>query len=181
MITGDHSRIRLAEADDAPFLYRCYQADSPRAALLDKKREPIHPTTDELRALLSKQEAHTGAFYAVEDTEGRVRGMCSIRGANAEAAFGEASVWFLESADFDTPLANEAARFLAKRAFTWMRLNKLIVYCFVDEEDVRDLLLRNGFASNGVHREACFTRGRYHDLETFSRFAQTDPLPAPRS
>lgn len=172
MITTAHGSIRTADFDDAPALLRLYDPAFPRSALLDIRREPILPNEDDLREMLNRKEVQQGMLFAVEDGEGLVRGFCSLRGVSPEAAFGEVAVMFIEAEDHDTPLAAEAAEFLLERAFDRLRLHKVVAHCLESETALRRLLVRHGFESSGVQREVFFSLGRWHNLETFSRFAR---------
>jgi len=170
MIRGQYSGIRWAEVDDAGALKRFYDPDNPRSCLLDVRRELLVPTLDELREALGKKEQGRGAFHVIEDTEGAVRGFCSMRGANAESTYGEFVV-VLDDADFEAPLATEVFEFLIDQAFTKLRFNKVLTHCLDREEAYRSYIMRHGFKSDGVQRDVSFMLGRWHNLEAFSLFA----------
>ena len=74
MIVGEHTIIRWAEPDDAPALRSFYDPAVPRCCLLDQRREPIFPTTDELREVLAQKEMGRPVLFATEDKTGVVRG-----------------------------------------------------------------------------------------------------------
>lgn len=171
MIGGEFAQIRMAEPDDASALLRLYRDPAPRAGLLDPKREPLMPALDELRELLGHKEMQQGAFYAVEDPGGIIRGFCGLRGAGFEAAYGEIRLLFLDDSDFGSPIATETLAFLCKRAFGQMNLREILAVTLDSEQGYRALLLSQGFVSDGIQRQVFFGRGRWHDLETFSRFA----------
>ncbi len=171
MIQTPYGYIRAAESEDAPALVRLYDPARPRAALLDAKREPIMPTPDDVRELLSRKEVQQGALYAVEDATGAVRGFCSVRGVNAEAAFGETALLFLDEEAYATPLAEDVLEFVLDRAFVRLRLRKLLAHAFEGETALKAFLAGHGFESNGVQRDALYTLGRWHSLEVFTRFA----------
>jgi len=171
MINTGHGYIRTTDPDDAPAFARLYDPlGPPRAAALDLRREPILPSVDEVREMLARQETRQGAVYTVENREGEVRGFCSVRGVNAEAAFGEMAVMFADPADYAAPLAEEAAHFLFERAYARQRLAKLIGHALDGECELREFFARLGFEHCGVQREVLHARGRWHDLETFSHF-----------
>lgn len=172
MITTAHGSIRTADLDDAPALLRLYNPAFPRSALLDIRREPILPAEDDLREMLTRKEVQQGMLFAVEDRHGLVRGFCSLRGVSPEAAFGEVAVMFIEPDGHDTPLAGEAVDFLLQRAFERLRLHKVVAHCLEDETALRQLLVKHAFESSGVQREVFFSLGRWHNLETFGRFAR---------
>ncbi|HNR31940.1 MAG TPA: GNAT family N-acetyltransferase [Candidatus Hydrogenedentes bacterium] len=171
MIQTPHGYIRAAEREDAPALARLYDPEYPRAALLDAKREPIMPTEDEVRELLSRKEVQQGVLYAVEDTAGVVCGFCSVRGVNPEAGFGETSLLFLADATYETPLAEDALGFVLERAFERQRLRKLLANGLDGETALKQFLLGHGFESSGVQRNALYSLGQWHNLEVFTRFA----------
>jgi len=171
MITGTHAHIRAADSDDAPALLRLHGGPHWRAALLDQKRDPLLPTLDELTETLGRKEAQQGAFYAVEDKAGRVRGYCGLRGMNAESAFAEITILFDEDTLYAAAFADEVFAFVRERAFVRARLHKIMVQCLESEAGLRSFLLRQGFQSNGVQREVFFAGGRYWDIESFCLFA----------
>lgn len=171
MISGEFAHIRLAEPDDASALLRLYRDGTLRAGLLDPKREPMMPALDELRELLGHKEMQQGAFYAIENPGGEIRGFCGLRGAGFEAAYGEIRLLFHDETEFGQPIAFETLDFLCKRAFGQMNLRKILAVCLDSEQPFRALLLSKEFSSDGLQRQVYYGRGRWHDLETFSRFA----------
>lgn len=178
MITTEHAVIRAAEPDDAPVLQAVYRAGAPRACLLDQRREPVLPTYDEITEVMAQKEIGYPVFYAVEDKTGGLRGFCSLRGLNPEVNYSEWIVMLLEDADLKTPLAADMADFLKRQAFQRLGLNKVITHALECETALRDFLLRHGFRSDGIQREAVFTAGRYYDIETLSLFRAATPYAA---
>lgn len=171
MITGEHSVIRMAEPDDAYELKRLYESERPRSALLDRRREIPQVTVDELREGLVRHERFGGVLYAIEDKEGGVRGFGTLRGVQVEMSYSEVNLTLFEDADYATPLADEAMAFLKRTAFDVKRLNKIISHCLDCEPGYRELLIRQGFKSNGVQREMMWSQGRWHNLETLTLFS----------
>jgi RimJ/RimL family protein N-acetyltransferase len=172
VIFGEHCVIRAAEPDDAPTLKRVYDLPKPRAAILDRRREPYQPTTDELRELLASKDLKLlGEYYAVEDKTGIIRGFCSLRAGRHDVFFGEMLLMFLDEMDLTGPIAAEAFAFLRNKAFAERRLTKIVAHCLDGEEALRTFLVANGFRSDGVSREMLFTRGRWFNNETLSLFA----------
>ena len=172
MITGEHSVIRTAEQDDAAAMVRLYSPECPRAALLDRRRELLVPTTDEVRELLGRKDAQPAAFYAVEDVTGVVRGFCSIRGAQSEVLYGDFVVMFFAPDDYDAPLAEEVFAFLSERAFAQKKLNKVMAQCLDSEDALRGFLVSRGFGSQGIQRDMFYSAGKWHGLETFCLFSE---------
>jgi RimJ/RimL family protein N-acetyltransferase len=170
MITGEHSVIRMAEADDAYELKRLYDAPAPRSALLDRRREMPTMSVDEVREGLARHERFGGILYAIEDKGGFVRGFCTLRGVQVEMSYGEVVMMLFEEADYDNPLADEAYDYLHHMAFDNKRLNKVVAHCLDNEQGYRRLLVRKGFQSNGVQREVLWTQGRWHSIEMLTRF-----------
>lgn len=168
MITCEHCIIRTAEQDDAAALRRLYDTTRPRSALLDRRREMLVPSVDELREVLNHKEAKRGVFYAVEDRTGVIRGFCTVRGIHPEAAYAEFVVMFHNDADYDLSLADEACSFLTDRAFRLMRLNKVTAQCLDCEAAYRDFLVRHGFRTDGVQRDVFFTLGHWFNMESLS-------------
>lgn len=172
MIFGEHCVIRAAEPNDAPALKRVYHPGKPRAATLDRRREPILPTTDELRELLGNKDVKLlGEYYAVEDATGEIRGFCCLRAGRQDVFFGEMLLMFIEDADLGTGMAGETFAFLKHKAFMERRLNKIVAQCLDTETDLRVFLVQQGFQSDGVAREVLYTLGRWFDNETLSLFA----------
>ncbi len=170
MITGTHTVIRTAEKDDAPRLLEAYRGAVLRATLLDQRREPVQPTRDELGEMLAAKEASRGLFYAVEDPEGRVLGFCGLRGVNQEAQFAEAMLLFTDTAAEAGPAGDETAAFLLDQARGRLHLAKMMTTALDSETGLAELLARNGFVCEGAQRQAVYSGGRWHDLQTWTRF-----------
>jgi len=166
VIRGEHTFIRGTEQDDVEALYHFYSPGEPRAGLLDARREPLLPTRDDLRDLLTRKEIADGSFYTVEDRTGAIAGFCSLRGHNAESQFAEYSLHFSDSNVYETPVADEAHAFLAERAFQRLGLRKLLAHALSEEWALAAFLRRAGFASAGTQREVLYAGGRWHHLET---------------
>jgi len=175
MITAQHCFIRTADPDDALALERFYAPEKPRAAFLDRKRELLVPTFDELRELLSAKEAKAGVFYTVEDRAGTIRGFCSLRGAHPEVSHAEFVVVFADDADYDAPFADDVFEFLTDRAFVQLKLNKVLAQCLDSEAAFRAFLAARGFQSDGVQRDVLFAGGRWRRLESLSLFRSQFP------
>ena len=179
MITSGNSVIRTTEHDDAIALGRLYRPVRPRAALLDRRRELLVPTSDELRELLGHKEAQHGALYAIEDRCGALRGFCSLRGIQPEIAYADFVVLFLEDADYGAPIGEDVFGFLTDRAFVRLKLNKVVAQCLHVETAYRDFLIRHGFESEGVQRDVLFAQGRWHNQETLclfrARYGRAEP------
>jgi RimJ/RimL family protein N-acetyltransferase len=169
VIRGEHCVIRTADVDDAQVLKRLYDAEQPHAGLLDRKREVVSPTEDELREVLGRPERLT-YLHVVEDLEGWPRGVTTLRLAPHELHYAEATVIFAEEKDYAAPMADEALDFLQGLAFKRLKFNKIMVYSLNSEQGLKALLTRNGYRSNGVQREMVYTLGRWCDIETFSLF-----------
>lgn len=169
MIKGAYTYIRGTEQDDVPALAALYQGDGLRAGLLDGRREPMTPTRNELRELLTHKEVAEGGFYTVEDRTGQVLGFCSLRGVNPEAKYGEFSLLLLDPGTYAGPMAEEAGQFLFDRAFVRLGLCKVVAYCLAHERELADYLQRAGFENAGVQREVLYARGHWHDLQAFSK------------
>lgn len=169
MITGEHTFIRGTELDDVPALSVLYRAGTLRAGLLDGRREPVLPTRDELRELISRKEIAEGGYYTVEDRSGTIQGFCSLRGLNSEARYAEFSLVLLNPEAYASPLAAEAATFLFDRAFTRMGLRKVVAYCLEGEVELAAFLRGQGFESAGFQRDIVFADGRWHALEALAR------------
>jgi len=165
VISGAYGHIRQADADDAAALSVCYRTGCLRAAVLDGKREPLEPSTDELRETLSRPEAGPGLFYAAEDLEGRVRLFFVLRRAPFEARFGEFVVFYEDESELEEPLAGEMMAFVRRRAFTEMNLHKITSHRLTLEERLGQFLREQGFLGQGVLREAYYGQGRWHDFE----------------
>ena len=178
MIVHEHSVIRTADPDDAAGLVGLYSPHYPRALFLDHRRDLQAPSLTEVREALRRKEAKMGLFFVVEDKEGCIRGFCSMRNPNPETLFSEILFGFSDMEDYARPIASEVMGFLKHRAFVERRLRKLVAQCLENETAYRELLIREGFESNGVQREVLYTLGRYHDLETLTLYPK-DEVPAP--
>jgi RimJ/RimL family protein N-acetyltransferase len=161
-----HTRIRSTEPDDAGALMPFYAIGRPRAALLDGRREPLLPNSDELRESLSGKDAVQGAFYTIESQAGCIVGFCALRGLNLDAGFGEVCVLVEEDRDDAAACIAEALAFLKERAFRRMRLRKVLALALDSERALRAALVLNGFTGCGMQREVLYANGRWHDMET---------------
>ena len=179
MVVGQHSVIRSAEPDDASALKRVYDSGVIRCSLLDQRRELTMPTLDELREAMATQEMGRGVFHAVEDLDGRVRGFCSVRGANLETRFAEAVAMLIDVEDYRLPLAGEVFAFLAGQAFERLGLNKLVAHCLDSETECRAWLVSHGFSCDGLQREALYASGRWHSVEAYSLFRSASSFAQP--
>ena len=175
MIIGEHSVIRTGEPDDAYALMRLYDPGRPHSFLLGPHREVVVPTADELREVLARRDIVTGSFFVVDDKEGEVRGCAVMRAARIESEFAEVIVGLADDAEYGTPLADEALSYIRYLTLVEKKLNKIVANCLLTEQPYRDLLVRNGFQSDGVQRQIMYTLGRYHDLETLSLFRAGGP------
>ncbi len=181
MIYGEHALIRTADPDDANAFQGLYDPSFPRAALLNRIREPIFPTLDDARALFKQKPEAGGSFYAIEDREGHVRGFCALRTTQElrDTAFlSEVIALFSDESDYDSEMASEVFAWLRQTAFGERRLNKLIAHAVASEAAFIAWLKNLGFESNGVQREVLFTGGQWHNMETFTLFNPDSPLRA---
>jgi len=168
MITGACTVIRTAEPDDAGALKRLYDPAVPKCCLLDPHREPIFPTFDELREVMSKTEMGQPFLHTVEDRTGVVRGFCSLRALALDVRYGEIVMLFHDEADYAGPVAAEVFAFLAQRAFQQFHLNKIMAHVLDCERAFTEALVQYGFSSNGTQREAVYTLGQWFGIETFT-------------
>ncbi|MCK5860969.1 MAG: hypothetical protein KAH38_00700 [Candidatus Hydrogenedentes bacterium] len=168
MITGEHGYIRFSEADDALFLRQLYLDKPRRAALLDTRREPIMPTTRDIRDMLARKDAAQGLMYTVEDTAGVLKGWCGLRGINYEARYAELVLLFAAEEDYGSPLADETLDFLLGQAFKHFMLHKVLVLCLDTESALMQCLRRKDFACAGAQRQALFSSGVWNDLQMFT-------------
>ena len=165
MITTDEAYVRSTDPDDASTLIQLYAWDKPCCALLDKRREPLLPTVDELREILASPEAVKGAFHTLEDGTGQIRGFCCLRGLSQELSFCDISVLPLEVGHLSFPCLEAGMQFVMARAFEHYGVQKAMTHILSHESELRAFYERHGFQSAGVQREALFTQGRYHDIE----------------
>jgi RimJ/RimL family protein N-acetyltransferase len=170
MITGQHSCIRTSEPDDVAVLHCLYVRPLASASLMDRRREPIQPTRDELRELIRRDDAHAPSLYTVEDRKGEIKGFCMFRTGNQDLASAQAVVLFLDDGEYESPMADEVFDHFAREAFVRKRLNKMVAHCAAYEEALRRFLLRKDFVSDGVQRDVFFGGGRYHGIESLSLF-----------
>lgn len=170
MIAGTHTVIRQADADDAVSLHPLFTPGRLQSALLDQRREPLHPNRMELGEILGKADP-SGQFHTVEDAAGRVLGLCALRGLGREQGFAEATLMVLAEETLAGPAGDEIAAFLLGRAFTFYRLDKVVAHCLDSESALRAFWTRHGFESGGTQREVLWSGGRWHNLEVFTRTA----------
>lgn len=172
MISGQSAVIRSVERDDHHRVAALYNPQRPHAFLLDKVDELPQPNADEIAQLLASERSPLGTLYAVEDTQGRVKGFASMRGFSREASYCELGLLLADNDDYAAPLAEEALEFLLDATLGKRRLNKVLCRTLSCETAWRDFLLSNGFASGGFQREVFFGAGAWHHIETFSLFAR---------
>ncbi len=178
MITGHHCAIRTADPDDARALSALYNGVAPKAAYLNRRREILLPTVDDLRESLSRKDRNASPLYVVEDLEGRIRGLCALSAGGTDIGYGEIFFLFLDEEDLSGPLAREALAYLCREGLREKRLNKVVAQSLETEPGYRHALVDMGFESNGVQREVLHTQGRYFDLETLTLHANAfrDPF-----
>jgi len=170
MITGEYAIIRSAEPDDAFALWRLYDPARPRSFLLGPGREVMIPTIDELREMLGRRDIVQGAFFAVEDKTGEVRGCCVLRGGKTESEYAEMVLVFGDDSDYGSPIAEEVFQFILRSALIDKKLNKIQAHCLSTEVTYREFLRAHGFTSDGIQRDMVYTKGRYFDLESLTLF-----------
>jgi len=170
MIIREHAVIRSTDSDDSDALHTLYQSEMPRFSLLDQKREPMLPTRLELQEMLSSQELNKNLFYSVENRAGEVRGFMVLRGLNQESGYCELTAMLLDEAEYDAPLAGEALEYVCDRAFTQLRMRKLLSHVLCCEAGGQRLLTGHGFEPLGAQREAVYARGRWHDIRAYARY-----------
>ena len=171
MITCTHGVIRTVEPDDAWDMARLYDPRRPRASFMGRNREMILPTQDELREILRPADGRPQVYYAIEDTEGVIRGYCGLRTSGGEDVhYGDAVFFMHDEADLDAPLALEAWEWLKNKAFRTMLWRKMVAHILDCETAQRAWLLARGFESCGVQREVLYTGGRWVDAETLAMY-----------
>jgi RimJ/RimL family protein N-acetyltransferase len=168
MIRGTHAVIRTAEADDAAAFRRLYESEDPRSALLNRHREIVTPSNDELVELLDQSAQRMTPFYVIEDPEGSVCGFCALRSAVQlrEATFYAEMICLFFDDNYETPMADEVFAWITRMGFEDMSLQKIIAHCLGCETALRAWLTGKGFESSGVQRDVLFTQGRWHNIET---------------
>jgi RimJ/RimL family protein N-acetyltransferase len=170
MITLAHGHIRTADADDIYAFHALYQIHKPRAALLDKAREPLLPTRDELSVMLSKKDTFKGGLYVLDDTEGEVRGFCTLRGMVQDARYAEMGIFLYEDTDYISPLAVDALEFIRSEAFERYQLYKVITQALDSETAWVSFLGEHAFEQSGQQRNVLYAGGKWHNLLTFSLY-----------
>ncbi|MGC8737605.1 MAG: GNAT family N-acetyltransferase [Candidatus Hydrogenedens sp.] len=176
MIKKTYATIRNADRFDAKELLRFYLHKPIFATLLDTKREPLMPNLSELEELLQHKDT-AQSFYAVENKIGDISGFVILKGINAEALFGEMMLLFEnETYDNESALIGEALEFIEVRAFQQLHLRKLMTTCLDVEERLRNFLLNHSYQCEGCMREVLFTCGKWHNLETWAKFQNSNTL-----
>ena len=179
MITGLYCAIRTADPNDARALSALYNGAVPRAAYLNRRREILLPTLDDLRETLTQQNRpNPSSLYVVEDLEGLLRGLCALNTGGTETAHGEIFCLFHYEEDYVSPIGRETLAFLCRQGVREKHLNKVVAQCLETETGYRQALADMGFESNGVQREVLYTQGRYFSLETLTLYANAfaDPF-----
>lgn len=184
MIETDHGYIRSADLDDAAAFSEFSDPAEPRALIMDMRREVMTPTRMEVIEMLRSKEAKKGVFYAIEDKRGIVRGFGVLKPASLDTQTTEVMIGFLDREDYKGPLAAEALHFLAKLAFVDRHWRKMIAQIVDTEPEYEEFLRAQGCEFNGAQRNVVYTQGDYHDLLTFTLYAdawlarQKEPSPA---
>ncbi len=173
MITGKHSILRNADADDVHEFKALYKSGI-RSGLLNRRKEMIEPTLDEIREMLSVKDAKQKGmeFSAAESLDGKVLGFCSIRQAKVEPRYSTFILMLLDDAMYDTPFAEEVSDFLLREAFVRGKAPKVLAHCLDTQPHLRRFLVEHGFQSNGVLRGVIYSGGKWHDSETLTLFSQ---------
>lgn len=166
MKLSSHTTIRFCEPDDSAFVWDLYYDGTPRAALLDGRRECMMPLRGEILEILQKSEAARAMLFTIEDEEGRLCGWGGLRGLNPDARFAELFLIFSDESQYASSCGEEALDYLLDRAFAQTQLSRLLATCLNTEKAWRTGLEKKGFTSCGVQREIVFARGDWKDLET---------------
>ncbi len=170
MITKEYSVIRTIEPSDVDFLYDFYNGEQIYGALLDQKREPLNPTISELVELLQNKDV-ANSFYTVEDKEGNKKGFIALKGINPEVLFGELILLFDENLyESDSPLIEEALKFIEEKAFKKLHLRKILSLCLDSEIKLSNFLKNSGYQFEGELREVLYAKGKWHNLQTWAKY-----------
>ena len=170
MIIGVSAAIRTADLDDAAVIVEIVNPQIPRSIFFDVRREVQMPTFNDICEMLRSKEIKRNPMYIIENDAGEVRGLFLLKGSSQSTFYSELVCAFLESDDYETPMADEVMAMIKRMAFVDHSWHKLLAQCLDVEKDLSGLLVRSGFVLDGFQREAVFSRGRYNNLETYSLF-----------
>jgi ribosomal-protein-serine acetyltransferase len=124
-----------------------------------------------------RQYAEDQAFATIIFYAGRIAGSIgynNIDWSNRKADIG----YWLGAAYEGRGIMTRACRALVEYAFHELRLNRVEIYCAVDNHRSRRIPERLGFRQEGTHRQAEWVHDHFKDLVSYSALAAEWKTPA---
>jgi diamine N-acetyltransferase len=169
MIEGERVTLRRMAPEDTDDVVRMRNDPEVRARLFSGRP----PTVDEHRRWLAEVEARGDRheFMIVERTSGRsvgTIGLSHIDGTHRRAEYG---IVIGEPGARGKGFASEASRLVLDYAFATLRLQRVYLHVFVDNEPAVRLYRRVGFVPEGVLRQHVWKDGKFHDVAVMAVMA----------
>ena len=118
-----------------------------------------------------RQYAEDQGFASVIFFRGRIAG--SIGFNNIDWGNRKTDIGYWLGADFQgRGLMTKSCRALVEYAFRELRLNRVEIFCAVDNLRSRAVALRLGFTPEGTHRQAEWVHDHFKDLVAYSMLAR---------
>ena len=176
-VADDSVRLRRWRADDLHALVR--HADDPEVSRGTSDRFPSPYTRADGEAFLAGRVVDlSGPVFAIE-IDGEACGGIGARRLPGERSIGAELGYWLGRAHWGRGHMSRIVAAYAPWVMAALEVRRLQASVLDFNLASARVLMRNGFAQEGVLRSAVIKRGRVHDLHVFARIAE-DRTPARR-
>ena len=171
-------RLRPWSEDDLAWQVEMYEGDTELERWLDS---PIPHTYEEARERLSEDEQRRrdgeAIFFAIEDTNGDLRGEAQLINLNKKTASGGVGYWVATPAR-NRGVATAAVKLLSAWAFEALGLKRIELWTVPGNVASERVAERAGFKREGVLRSYAEIRGRRTDAVMHSLLPDDIDLPS---
>lgn len=166
MRSGKQVALTALTAQDSPTLLRWI--NDREQVLLNSLYRPVHEGAHETWFANLQQRSDVVIFAIRLIGDGRLVGTCQLHGIHAIHRSAELQIRIGEVSARGTGCGTEAVRMLLDFAYEDLNLNRVYLHVFADNAPAIRVYEKNGFAKEGVLREAAYVAGRYVDLVLMS-------------
>ncbi len=162
MISGARVTLRAFEPADADVVWRWQQDPAVVRWLETGLPESLHRFRSRFEAI--SHNSYERLELAIETIEGQeLVGLVALRGAKPEIGDAELAVYIGESGHWGRGLATDAVRTICRYGFETMRLHKVWLTVYPENESARRVYAKVGFVEEGRLREGYRSGGTWHD------------------
>lgn len=166
MIEGQHVRLRTLERSDLPVLHRWM---NDREVMTWGRFSPDHMTSlaaleKEYEKELTGEESNRTTFVIERTDGGKPIGWCSLHTWDRKHVSVDVGIVLGEKGLWGQGLGSEAVGLLLELVFQQQGWHHAELYTLVENQRAVRSAEKCGFRRVGVHREATYFDGRYHDL-----------------